>query len=398
MRINKIKFSPAYYIIVISLQILPFALQAQQKISIDEAVQRAIVNHPAIKAADLQVEQQRQLQNSALNIANPELEYEKEKSSSYGLGVRQSFSFPTVYSAQSKLQKEKTRLSETQKNITINDLRRSVRESYIQAQYLDALVAEYKVQDSTYQRFSNAAKRQFDAGQIDFLQTTFAEAKASEIHNLYQKAQIENQYALESLRVLIGLKEKFDIEYISRISSQNLIDTTSIVNPVIAYYTQQAQVELSNLKLQRNKILPDLFVGYQKNSPFDTNAFSRFRAGLTIPLWFWQYSGNIKSANAGYKAAEQIGMSQKVTINAEFQQASGGVNSNLQLVEFYEKTGLLQATTIVNTASRLFTSGENDYVSFIRNLADAYAIRLRYLEALRDYNNSVTSLNTLIGR
>ena len=111
MLIKKLIFSPAFYLLVISLQIFPFALRAQEKLTIDEAVQKAIVNHPAIKAADFRVKQQRQLQSSSLNIANPELEYEKERNSSYGLGVRQSFSFPTVYSAQFRLQKEKTRLA-----------------------------------------------------------------------------------------------------------------------------------------------------------------------------------------------------------------------------------------------------------------------------------------------
>ena len=398
MLFKKLLFTPAFYISVIGLQIFPFALRAQEKLTIEEAVQRAIVNHPAIKAADFLVEQQRRLQSSSLNISNPELEYEKERSSTYGLGIRQSFSFPTVYSAQSRLQKEKTRLAEAQKNITINDLRRSVRESYIQTQYLGALVAEYKVQDSTYQRYSNAAKRQFDAGQIDYLQTTFAEAKASEIRNMYEKAQIDHQYALKSLSVLIGLPDKPEIIYLSKLPAVDLIDTTSVPNPTINYYRQQTQVELRNLKLERNKVFPDLFIGYQKNSPFDKDSFSRFRAGLTIPLWFWQYRGNIKAANAGYKAAEQLKIAQKVTINSELQQASGSVNSNFKQVEYYEKTGLEQAKTIVNTASRLFTSGQNDYVNFIRNLADAYAIRLRYLEALRDYNNSVTNLNSLIGR
>ena len=398
MRLNRSIFYPPFFAAVLSFQLVPTALQAQQKLSMDEAVQMAIVNHPAIKAADLRVEQQRQLEGSALNITNPELEYEKENNSSFGLGVRQEFSFPTVYVAQSKLQKERTRLAEAQKNITVNDLRRSVRQSYIQTQYLHGLAAEYKVQDSTYQRFAQAAKRQFDAGQIDFLQTTFAEAKGSEIHNFYQKTEIDYQYSLESLRILIGLAEKPDVGYIRRLPAIDQTDTTSVVNPTIVYYTQQTAVELRNLKLERNRVLPDLFVGYQKNSPFYTDAFSRFRAGLTIPLWFWQYRGHIKSANSGYKAAEQVGMAQKLTFNTEFQQATGGVNSNAQLLEFYEKTGLAQAERIVSTASRLFTSGQTDYVGFIRNLADAYAIRLRYLEVIRDYNNSVTILNSLIGR
>ncbi|HXI01464.1 MAG TPA: TolC family protein [Sphingobacteriaceae bacterium] len=391
-----IKSSFIFFNAVLTFLCLSYALQAQDKLSVDEAVQSAIVNHPAIKAADYQVEQQRQLQGSTLNIPNPEFEYEKEKNSPYGLGVTQSFSLPGVYRAQSRLQSERTRLAESQKNISINELRRSIRQYYIQAQYLEALVVEYGAQDSTYQRFANAAKRQFDAGQIDFLQKTFAEAKASEIHNLYQKTLIDYQYSLETLRISIGFAEKPDLEYIYKHPAGNLTDT--VTNPTIAYYSQSAQVELLNLKLQQSKILPDFFVGYQKNSPFNNNAFNRFRAGVSVPLWFGQYKSNIRSANAGVKAAEQLQLAQKVILNAGFQQATGSVNSNLQQVEFYEKTGLLQAKTIVTTASRLFTSGQNDYVSFIRNLADAYAIRLRYLEALKDYNIAVANLNALIGK
>jgi outer membrane protein TolC len=396
MQIKKTSFAIALSLVLLS-STKPLTAYAQESLTIEQAIQRALDNHPAIKAADFRIEQQTQLRGSALNIPNPELEYEKENNSPFGLGVRQSFSFPTVYGAQARLQRERTRLAEAQKGMTSNGLRQSVRQSFTQAQYLQALVREYQIQDSTYQRFANAAKRQFDAGQIDFLQKTFAEAKASEINNQFKKASIDYQYALENLRVLIGLEYKPEIEKIKRLPAL-IADTSEVINPSIAYYTQQARVELQNLKLQRNRMLPDLFVGYLKNSPFSTESFSRFRAGLTIPLWFWQYRGNIRSADAGYKAAEQTGLAQKVTINAEFQQSAGAVNSNLQQVEFYETTGLNQARTIITTASRLFTSGQSDYINFIRNLADAYAIRLRYIEALRDYNNAVINYNFLIGR
>jgi outer membrane protein TolC len=58
---------------------------------------------------------------------------------------------------------------------------------------------------------------------------------------------------------------------------------------------------------------------------------------------------------------------------------------------------LQQANDIINTARRFFESGQTDYINFLRTTNDAYQIRLRYVETLRSYNQSVLTINYLKG-
>ena len=56
-----------------------------------------------------------------------------------------------------------------------------------------------------------------------------------------------------------------------------------------------------------------------------------------------------------------------------------------------------KANEIITTAKRFFASGENDYINYLRNINDAYSIQLKYLEAIRNYNQSILSIKYLTG-
>ncbi|MBC7510579.1 MAG: hypothetical protein H7320_17790, partial [Ferruginibacter sp.] len=69
----------------------------------------------------------------------------------------------------------------------------------------------------------------------------------------------------------------------------------------------------------------------------------------------------------------------------------------LQSLQYYQTTGLNKSAEIIATAKRFYESGENDYISYLRNINDAYAIQLKYLEVLKNYNQSLISINYLKG-
>ena len=71
--------------------------------------------------------------------------------------------------------------------------------------------------------------------------------------------------------------------------------------------------------------------------------------------------------------------------------------TNQQSVYYYQNTGIKKANEIIATAKRLLESGEIDYVNYLRNINDAYAIKLKYLEAIKNYNQSLLSIKYLTG-
>jgi outer membrane protein, heavy metal efflux system len=115
-------------------------------------------------------------------------------------------------------------------------------------------------------------------------------------------------------------------------------------------------------------------------------------------LWFWQYSGNIKAAKAGVQAAEQDSKAQGQALTAELHRALGDLRKFSQSLNYYESKGLAHADDIINTARRFFESGQTDYVGYLRNINEAYLIKARYLETLRNYNQSVITIHALTGK
>lgn len=61
-----------YRIIVFLTGFISFSASAQQVLTEDEAVSKALANNKNIQAASLQVKQQQQLLKSAINLPNPE--------------------------------------------------------------------------------------------------------------------------------------------------------------------------------------------------------------------------------------------------------------------------------------------------------------------------------------
>ncbi len=74
-----------------------------------------------------------------------------------------------------------------------------------------------KIQDSLYQQVGESARRQFDAGQIDYLAKTFSEAQYGQVHNQFLQAQADYTVTLHQLQTYSSIKKPFEVPPISRI-------------------------------------------------------------------------------------------------------------------------------------------------------------------------------------
>jgi len=138
-------------------------------------------------------------------------------------------------------------------------------------------------------------------------------------------------------------------------------------------------------------------VGYYNQSTPETPTQLRFRFGLTLPVWFGQYRSRTAAAQTGLQVARQRTAGQIQTLAVDLQQAQGDFEKYRASLDYYETNGLRQSDDLISTARRLFGAGRTDYISYLRTTNDAYAIRQRYLEALRNYNQSLLSINYLTG-
>lgn len=376
---------------------------SQTVLTVEEAVTRAIATNRDVAAANLSIIQQKQLVKSAINLPNPEFFWESPTGSFYTGSITQSFEFPTVYGKQVQLQKQQVIIAEKDQLRTQIDVAYRVRLLYLAIQYTAALLHDLKLQDSAFYQLQVSAQRQFDAGQIDYLQKAFTENEYGEIHNQLLQTSTTLSSLAEQLKYLTDTKEAIAVTALQLLSvPEGLLTTedTSLVNqnPTISLLQQEVEVNRKNLTLQKNKALPGLAFGYFNQGERNTPTSLRFRFGLTVPLWFWQYKSNIQAAKTGISMAEEKTLGFKQQLNYELMQVKNEMKINYQSYNYYLNTGLPKADEIISTAKRFFESGETDYINYLRNISTAYQTKFKYAETLNNLNHSIITINYLTGK
>ena len=390
------------FIVIVFISLLSMVnVYSQQIISEADAVSRAVKNSRNISAAGLSVLQQKQLLKSSINLPNPEVFIESPTGNFYTGSITQSTEFPTVYSKQYQLQKQRIVLAEKEKGLTENEVKFQVTQLYLSLQYAAALQQQLFVQDTVYERISNVASRQFDAGQIDYLQKLFAETQYGEVHNQYLQAQLTTTNLQGQLQYLTGLQETFMAAPLNTNPVHEFTVTTDsaafATNPSVQIYNQAGLIAQKNISLQKAKALPGLAVGFFNQGERNTPVRNRFRVGFTVPLWFGQYQSNINAAKTEWEINKQKVTGLRQQLSVQLIQAQNEMAIYTQSLTYYQSTGIKKSNEIISTAKRFFESGEYDYINYLRNINDAYSIHLKYLEAIRNYNQSILSIKYLTG-
>ncbi len=385
--------------------IIGLSSKGQVSVTLDSAIANALRTHPQIQFSQQELEQQKALKRGSFNLENPSVGTEAPYGKKFEIAVQQNIQNPVIYIQQSKLGKQNVLLSEQNQQVTKWQLIRDVRTVYLNLQYAEIRVKQLSYQDSIFHNLSVAAERRFNAGDAGLLEKVSAETKSKEIENFLKQAKADLQNAQLQLQLITGLKDA-NIHSKDKIGKMTTtipieikLDSTTITqSPLLKYFEQNTLVNKQNLRLQKSKVLPGLSIGYLNQVGPDQPTNFRMRYGITLPLWFWTYSSQIKAAKYQYQMSQsQYAIAQK-TYSSEYTQALNDFSKYSVSLNYYDQTGLKQADTIISTAQRSYEAGEISYITYMQSLNQAFEIKLNYLETVRNYNQSIIELNYLKGQ
>ena len=373
------------------------ASNAQRLISAEEAVNRAFGNQRNLRAANLSVQQQRQLVRGAGGLESPQLQYQVSPYDEGGqVGVQQTLSFPSVYRNRRALQNERIRMAQLQLQGSQFDLKREVRLNYLQLQFLSESNRLLRYQDSIYQAIKTASKRFFDAGQINKLEELQATTQADQVRNdlIRNEAEISGLHQL--FRFYTGIKDSFLLEDMAAYRFIPVLDT-NITNLQQQILQQQVAINQRELGLAKSELLPELQAAVQVPTINDFQRPVGYQLGLTIPIWRRQNRSRVAAAETGIELARAQQELEQQRLNALYRQSVASYQRELQSLTYFNNTALPQARAIIETSQRLFQGGELNYIESLRNLQTAFTIFFNHLETHRAYNEAVIQLNYLNG-
>lgn len=390
---------------IIALCIIPAFGQAQNKeISASKAVQMALDHNHSIQASTRRLEQSKQLLGGALNIDKPQFYYNHDPNNfdDNGLplevyGISQTLQFPTIYGAQINLEKQKIKLAHQQFRIDEKTLTKEVYKSYYQVVYQEHLMLQYVFLDSLYRQFEKAASKRYLVGETNLLEKLTAEAKQKEIgvKLLQLKEEVTKAYTklhqwIQSdtlIRVQNKALPKLEVE------SFNLQE-----HPGIQYFDAAQQLSLSSLRLERQRLLPDLHFSVFRGSNNGINSalYQGFQAGISLPLWLLAPKSKINAAKTQTLIDADTYQDYKIRLESKHQSLLSDINKYNEALNYYETTGKKLYQELTLNASKAFQNGEIDFLQFVQVLETANNIQISYLQNLNEYNKTVLDLNYLM--
>jgi cobalt-zinc-cadmium resistance protein CzcA len=395
-------------------------LNAQQNkaLSLHDAIKTALDSNLSVKSAGYSIEMQKALKGAAIDLPKTNIEGEFGQFNSYtkdnSFTITQSFEFPLVYINRYKLAKANVQGSEWQYEVTRLELATQVKQSYQQYVYLNAKRKLLIYQDSLYTGFLRAAELRANAGETNRLEMTTARSQSLELKN--QLYQVNSDREVTQRKLMILLNSHFPIEplenELNRLDASFLNDSNSTEeNPSLGYMHQQVKIAQISKKLERSQMLPNLNVGYFSQTIIGTQEvdgiprdfgrdfrFTGIQAGIAIPLWFGPYVSKSKAAKISENIAQTDAAYYAQSIEGNYKSLLDEYRKFSGSVDYYEKQAVPEADLIIDQATKSFRAGAMDYLDFVMSLNRALTIRQNYLDALKNLNETIISIEYITGK
>ncbi|NUM50250.1 MAG: CusA/CzcA family heavy metal efflux RND transporter [Flavobacteriales bacterium] len=387
---------------------------AQTPINLNAAIDSAIVNNLLLKSERLNVEASAKLKKSAWDLPQTSVNAEYGQFNSIyndnKIGVTQNIKFPTVYQKQKKILSNEWKNAQLSLEIRKQELKKEVSFTFFNILYLQQQQNLLLGLDSLFTGFLKKAELKLAKGESNLLEKNSAISQQGQIKIQLIQTMQELQNELLEFNVLLhsslfytpdtSLKKMLPPIY----SDSGFVNT----NPIIKQLEVKHQLSIYKTKLEKNLLLPELFVGYNNLSITGMGAddiiyttskrFQFIQAGVGIPLFFGSQTAKIKALKINTQIAENNLNSEKEQLQMRHQKALNEYKVHLESILYFENIALLSAHQMSEAAQKQYLSGEINYLEWMMLLNQAISVKSDYLKTLNQYNYSIIELNYITNK
>lgn len=371
---------------------------AQEKISLEKAIERAKSNNIDLKIADKEIERQTVLKKTAFQPEPLQVQYQGGQFNSvdfdHNVSIQQFFPIGNITKANRQLQEELVKLAEKRKALSSYEIEKAVTLAYYQYLYGVSIQKLNLELNDIYTKFLKNAELRFQTGESGNIEVISAKAKVKEIET--QKAQLEYDLAIYQKQLQFFVQTDENIVPDDKTSLQYTIlkeeENSKAEGLMTDFYQQQISVYQKEANTYKAMRTPKLGLGYFAQTINTESLFQGFTAGLQIPLF-----GGVNTAKA-QASAISISQSQlaldknKLTLNLQKQELQNNFAKQQKALDYYQKEGLQYADQIINTAQKSYANGDLSYWAYISFLNQAIDIKKQYTEAIHNFNQSAIEL------
>lgn len=385
---------------------------AQQPISLQAALDTALSRSYSVQAAKLRTLAAQKAEGTAVDLPPTAAMFEYGSiNSAYSdtrVGLSQTFSFPAVYRRQRQWLQAQTAVFAFGEQEVRWQLRKEVTTLYHQLLLLQERRELLLRSDSLFKSFLERQERRFAVGDINVLDKTTAETQRMQIAAQLDWLEADRATVQTRFSNLVNAGTLYTpVTGSAKVTLTVLPDISLLANhPALRSWRQEQQVALSNIEVQKAKLLPQLSLGYVNQSIrgvqningvdkfySGSTRFSSVMAGLNIPLFKQAQKARIAASQIQYEAAgadyNEAFRQQKAVLEALLHQYR---KLDMQL-RYYDQHALRQARLLREGANLKLSSGEISHIEWILLVNQAVQLEADRFTVLQEWNNTVIELN-----
>ena len=359
-----------------------FLLSYAQNKSVDQLLDEIEKKNIELTGYQSFIESQQLENKSDNNLPDPQLSgyympYGDNTTDAYTeYQIAQSFEFPTVYAARGKwndLKSEQlqTAYAKKRQEVLLNAKEFLIELAYFQKQK----VIETERRTQSKQVFDQIQEL-FNKEQVGILDLN--KAKIAWIQEQFVVEQIDSdiQILMSKLNTLNGDKPLDGLSTETIIpteigSIENLWQEKLTNDPSLQELNANENASLQKVKLEKNKVLPNVALGYNYQG-VNGNNYSGFYGGLSIPLW--SSKNKVKAAQANYEYQQSNTQVITTSLYSQFQETFSRYQLMRSKFNEYQSTmGNLESEDLLFKAYMLGEYSFMDYyveLQFYRNASD----------------------------
>ncbi len=394
-----------------------FEIMAQnQSLTLENAIKQAKENNLSQKVANLNIEYQKQLQKTAVDIPKTDFTFTYGQYNSAvldnSLAFSQKIPYPSTFSKQRKLAEANTQNAVFQQKITQNELVFQVKTAYNFALFTKAQNILFLYQDTIINNFLKMSELRFKTGETNSLEKNIAKSQSLEVKNMLLVNENDQKAAKIKLQTLLNTND--NIEPSEKLIKRdfNILQDTSKVNenPVLKAFQYQIEISKLSQSVEKSRLLPDFSIGafsqtltgYQQKQDrtetyYGTN--TRFNAvvlGVSVPIFAKAQKARFRATKVQQQFAQANYEYQKRTLQGQYAQTIQNFLKFQSNLNYYEQTALPMSVEIIKTSEKLFKSGSINYIEYLAGFTNALSIQKNYLDALYQYNQQVYLIEFLL--
>ncbi|WP_321282458.1 CusA/CzcA family heavy metal efflux RND transporter [Marinifilum fragile] len=372
-----------------------------KEITLSKAIELAKNNYPSIEAARLEIERQKQLKKTSLDLGETVISWGEDskggsETSTRTIGFEQSNIDIFSTNAKNKYQETQIELANIHKSLTIMNVESAVRKSWNQAVIKKKRLLLANELDSIYTGFERAAKLRYEAEATSKLEWLMATNQAKQIRIAMQESEAQYQNSITELNFWLKADYKFDVPSSVKDSKELNLNNSNLKNhPLMDLANKNTKAQQALVKVEQRALLPKLNLQYDIQKIGNQTGYYSYQAGISIPLWNRPQKGRIKAAKTNAQIASLQEEEQKMLLLNELKQVNQNYQQYYRSIDYFEKEALPIANEQIKGAQLAYKKGELDYLQFSKNLEEAIAIKQTYLNKLESYLESVNRVQYL---